>query len=92
MLFMLGFWVTGFMGVAGICMSIAWLAHIAVYMLPPVPLYPMLNNLFVVLDNVFSLFGVAAFAAFCLYFMGGWLWSGSATWLHVMCDVGVAVQ
>mmetsp|Transcript_6763 Transcript_6763/g.16842 ORF Transcript_6763/g.16842 Transcript_6763/m.16842 type:complete len:534 (-) Transcript_6763:748-2349(-) len=68
-LFMIGFWVTGFMGVIGIFISLAWLVHIAVYMLPPVPLHPMLNDLFVVLDNVFSLFGVAAFAGFCLYLM-----------------------
>jgi LMBR1 domain-containing protein 1 len=69
---MLGFYVTGFMGVTGICLSLAWMVHIVVYMFPPVPLYPMLNNLFVVLDGAFSLLGVAAFAGFCLYMMGGW--------------------
>lgn len=69
-LFMLSFYVTGFMGVAGFALSLAWLAHIAVYMLPPVPIYPMLNNLFVTLDNAFALLGVAAFSAFCLYMIG----------------------
>ncbi|GFH09108.1 uncharacterized protein HaLaN_04195 [Haematococcus lacustris] len=68
-LFMLSFWVTGFMGVAGICISLAWLVHIAVYLLPSYPLHPMLNDLFVVLDGAFSLLGVAAFSAFCLYLM-----------------------
>ncbi|GFH27012.1 uncharacterized protein HaLaN_25263, partial [Haematococcus lacustris] len=66
---MLSFWVTGFMGVAGICISLAWLVHIAVYLLPSYPLHPMLNDLFVVLDGAFSLLGVAAFSAFCLYLM-----------------------
>mmetsp|Transcript_21904 Transcript_21904/g.37447 ORF Transcript_21904/g.37447 Transcript_21904/m.37447 type:complete len:440 (-) Transcript_21904:1453-2772(-) len=68
-LFMLGFFVTGFFGVAGIVISLAWLVHIAVYMLPPLPIYPMLNNLLIVLDNAFSLLGVAAFAGLCLYLM-----------------------
>jgi hypothetical protein len=39
-------------------------------MLPATPIYPMLNNLLLVLDNAFSLLGVAAFAALCLYLMG----------------------
>lgn len=46
--------------------------HIAVYMLPVYPIYPMLNNLLVVLDKAFSLLGVAAFAGLCLYLMGEW--------------------
>jgi LMBR1 domain-containing protein 1 len=68
---MLGFYVTGFMGIVGIGISLAWLAHIAVYLLPPYPLHPMLNDLFVVLDGAFALLGVAAFGGFCLYLMGG---------------------
>ncbi|GFR51273.1 hypothetical protein Agub_g13581 [Astrephomene gubernaculifera] len=68
-LFMLGFYVLGFMSFAGFCLSIAWVAHIIAYMLPPTPLHPLLNDMFTALDSVFPLFGVAAFAAFCLYLM-----------------------
>jgi hypothetical protein len=51
----------------GLVLSLTWVAHICVYMLPPVPLSPVLNAVFVELDNVFSLLGVSAFAGFCLY-------------------------
>ncbi len=67
---MLGFYLTGLMGVIGICLSLAWLVHMIVYMVPPVPINPFLNDLFVVLDETFALLGVAAFAGFCLYMMG----------------------
>jgi hypothetical protein len=80
-LFMLGFYVTGAMGVIGLLLSLAWLAHIAVYLIPPYPLHPMLNELFVVLDGAFSLLGVAAFAGFCLYLMGEWM----GVVLRVLC-------
>lgn len=67
-LFMIGFYVTGFMGVIGIILSLAWLAQIIVYMLPPAgPLDPLLNTAFVLLDRVFPLLGVLAFGGFCLY-------------------------
>ena len=71
-LYMIGLYVTGFMGIIGMCLSLLWLAHIIVYMLPPVPLYPMLNIVFVKLDSSFALLGVAAFGSFCLYLMGEW--------------------
>lgn len=68
-LYMIGIYMTGIMGVIGLGLSIAWLVHIILYMLPPTPIYPFLNTLFVTLDNVFALLGVAAFALFCLYLM-----------------------
>lgn len=68
-LFMMGFWVTGFMGILGIFLSLAWLIQIAVYMLPPYPIAPFLNTMFVALDAQFALLGVAAFAGFVLYMM-----------------------
>jgi LMBR1 domain-containing protein 1 len=58
------------LGVIGFCVSGCWLAHIIIYMLPPVPIHPLLNDVFIKLDGVFPLFGVAAFAAFCAYLMG----------------------
>ena len=70
-LFMIGFYVTGFMGVIGIILSLAWLAQIIVYMLPPAgPLDPLLNTAFVLLDRVFPLLGVLACGGFCLYLHG----------------------
>lgn len=68
-LFMLGFYLLGFMAFAAFCLSGCWLAHMVAYMLPPVPLHPLLNYMFLALDSVFPLFGVAAFAIFCLYLM-----------------------
>lgn len=76
----LGYICTGLLGLIGICVSGCWLAHIIIYMLPPTPIHPLLNDVFIKLDGVFPLFGVAAFAAFCAYLMGeypsapiGWL-------------------
>lgn len=68
-LFVLGYYVMGFMGVVGILVSLAWIVHICLYMLPPVPVHPLLNDLFVTLDGAFALLGVAFFGAFCLYLM-----------------------
>lgn len=69
-MYQLGYIGTGMLGVIGICVSGCWLAHIIIYMLPPVPIHPLLNDVFIKLDGVFPLFGVAAFAAFCAYLMG----------------------
>jgi LMBR1 domain-containing protein 1 len=68
-LYQLGFIALGLLGVIGIAASGAWIVHIILYMLPPVPVHPLLNAMFVALDGVFPLFGVAAFAAFCAYLM-----------------------
>lgn len=69
-MYQLGFIVLGLMGLIGLCISGAWLAHIIVYLLPPVPIHPLLNDMFIKLDAVFPLFGVAFFGAFCAYLMG----------------------
>jgi LMBR1 domain-containing protein 1 len=71
-MYQLGYIATGLLGVIGVCVSGCWLAHIIMYMLPPVPIHPLLNDVFIKLDGVFPLFGVAAFAAFCAYLMGEW--------------------
>ncbi|GLC46184.1 hypothetical protein PLESTB_001198800 [Pleodorina starrii] len=68
-LFMLGFYLLAFMSFLGFCLTGCWVAHMIAYMLPPIPLSPLLNTMFVVLDDVFPLFGTAAFALFCLYLM-----------------------
>jgi hypothetical protein len=69
-MYQLGYMATGALGVIGICVSGCWLAHIIIYMLPPTPIHPLVNDVFIKLDGVFPLFGVAAFAAFCAYLMG----------------------
>lgn len=69
-LFVLGFYLTGFMGIVGLCLSTAWIIHIGLYMLPITgPVSPFLNLAFIALDKTFVLLGVAAFGAFCLYLM-----------------------
>lgn len=70
MLYQLGFILIGFLGVIGVGVSLMWIAHIIVYLLPPVPIHPLLNEVFIKLDGVFPLFGVAAFGGFCAYLMG----------------------
>ena len=50
-------------------MSLMWILHICVFVLPPTPAHPMLNNLFIELSIPgFPLFGVLAFS-----FYVGWL-------------------
>eukprot|EP00877_Chromochloris_zofingiensis_P003260 jgi/Chrzof1/12935/Cz07g13030.t1 len=68
-LYQLGFILIGFLGVIGVGVSLMWIAHIIVYLLPPVPIHPLLNEVFIKLDGVFPLFGVAAFGGFCAYLM-----------------------
>lgn len=67
--FMLGFYVLGAMSFVGFCLSLMWIAQIIVYMVPPVPLNPLLNDMFVAMDNVFPLFGTLFFAFFSVYLM-----------------------
>jgi LMBR1 domain-containing protein 1 len=57
-------------GVAGVGLSLMWIAHVVVYMLPPVPLHPLLNAMFARMDGVFPLFGVAFFSLFTFYLLG----------------------
>ena len=68
-LYQLGYIALGLGGVIGLCVSLTWLVHIIIYMLPPVPIHPLLNEVFIKLDGVFPLFGVAAFAGFCFYLL-----------------------
>lgn len=68
-MFMLGFWVLLAMSIVGFCVSLMWIAQIIVYMVPPSPLNPLLNNMFVAMDDVFPLFGTLMFGLFSLYLM-----------------------
>ncbi|KAJ4972283.1 hypothetical protein NE237_005382 [Protea cynaroides] len=57
------------LGVLGLIVSVAWVAHIVIYLLIDPPLSPFLNEVFVKLDNVWGLLGTAAFAFFCFYLL-----------------------
>lgn len=67
--YQLGFILLLLLGVIGLGISLMWMVHIVLYMLPITPVNPLLNDLFIALDDVFPLFGVAAFAGFCAYLM-----------------------
>lgn len=54
-------------GIIGIILSIAWFLHILLFNLLNVT--PFLNNLFIALDNAFSLFGTAAYGMFAFYLL-----------------------
>uniref|UniRef100_A0A7N0VHF4 LMBR1-like membrane protein n=1 Tax=Kalanchoe fedtschenkoi TaxID=63787 RepID=A0A7N0VHF4_KALFE len=57
------------LGVLGLIVSVAWIAHIIIYLLIDPPLSPFLNEVFVKLDDVWGLLGTAAFAFFCFYLL-----------------------
>ncbi|XP_073153284.1 LIMR family protein At5g01460-like [Henckelia pumila] len=57
------------LGVLGLIVSVAWIAHIVIYLLIDPPLSPFLNEVFIKLDDVWGLLGTAAFAFFCFYLL-----------------------
>ncbi|XP_010553121.1 PREDICTED: LIMR family protein At5g01460 [Tarenaya hassleriana] len=57
------------LGVLGLIVSVAWVAHIIIYLLIDPPLSPFLNEVFIKLDDVWGLLGTAAFAFFCFYLL-----------------------
>ncbi|CAL5387888.1 unnamed protein product [Camellia sinensis] len=57
------------LGVLGLIVSVAWIAHIVIYLLINPPLSPFLNGVFIKLDDVWGLLGTAAFAFFCFYLL-----------------------
>jgi len=54
-------------GIIAAGLSAMWLLHILLYMFLDPPLTPLLNTMFIQMDEVFGLFGTAAFAVFCFY-------------------------
>lgn len=65
----LGYLANFVLGIIGLVVSVAWVLHIILYMLLQPPVSPFLNEVFIKLDNVWGLFGTAAFAFFCLYLL-----------------------
>ncbi|URE24162.1 LMBR1-like membrane protein [Musa troglodytarum] len=57
------------LGIIGLIVSVAWVAHIIIYLLISPPISPFLNEVFIKLDNVWGLLGTAAFAFFCFYLL-----------------------
>ncbi len=62
-------WVSLFFGVFSFILSLAWIVHIAVFMVPPKPLYPLLNSFFQLFEGFFPLIGVLSVAIFTLYLL-----------------------
>ncbi|KAL0426247.1 UNVERIFIED_CONTAM: LIMR family protein [Sesamum latifolium] len=57
------------LGVLGLIVSVAWIAHIVIYLLVDPPLSPFLNEVFIKLDDIWGLLGTVAFAFFCFYLL-----------------------
>jgi len=61
------------LGICALVVSLAWVIHICIYILPNKPADPFLNTFFITLENVgqgyFPLFGILAYAIFSLYLL-----------------------
>lgn len=57
------------LGCVGAFVSAIWVFHIALYMLPPVPLVPFLNTYFIWFDQWFPLFGTISVGIFSVYLL-----------------------
>ncbi|XP_039145468.1 LIMR family protein Os06g0128200-like isoform X1 [Dioscorea cayenensis subsp. rotundata] len=57
------------LGTLGAIVSVAWIAHIVIYLLIDPPLSPFLNEVFIQLDDIWGLLGTTAFALFCFYLL-----------------------
>ncbi|XP_008811686.2 LIMR family protein At5g01460-like isoform X2 [Phoenix dactylifera] len=65
----LGYMAKLVLGILGLIVSVAWVAHIFIYLLVNPPLFPFLNEFFIELDDFWGLLGTAAFAFFCFYLL-----------------------
>jgi len=61
------------LGILGGSISLSWVLHIIIFVLPKRPIHPFLNNMFIKLGNVgngsFPLFGICAFATYAFYLL-----------------------
>ena len=62
-------WISLFFGLFSIVLSLVWVAHISIFMVPPTPIYPLLNNFFRLFENWFPLIGVLSVAILTLYLL-----------------------
>ncbi len=58
-----------FLGICSIVISIVWIVHIVVYIFPQDPWHLFLNSYFAWFDKWFSLFGVLSVALFTIYLL-----------------------
>jgi len=58
-----------FLGICSIAISLVWIIHIVVYIFPPTPYSPFLNSYFAWFDTFFSLFGVLSVTLFTMYLL-----------------------
>ncbi|KAF8402656.1 hypothetical protein HHK36_010745 [Tetracentron sinense] len=65
----LGYLAKFVLGILGLVVSVAWVAHIIIYLLIDPPLSPFLNEVFIKLDDIWGLLGTATFAFFCFYLL-----------------------
>eukprot|EP01083_Nonionella_stella_P244272 850365_1 len=64
------YWIKLFISIVGTSMSLMWLIHICLYILPTQPIDPFLNNLFMGLSIPgFPLFGVLAFSCYSFWLL-----------------------
>lgn len=66
------YWFKLFLGICGACISVAWIIHIAIYVLPPKPYNSFLNSFFIDLEDSipgFPLFGILFFGLFSFYLL-----------------------
>jgi LMBR1 domain-containing protein 1 len=57
------------MGIITGILSLFWVLHIVIYIIPKQPFLPFLNNFFAFFDSFFPLFGVLSVAAFSFYLL-----------------------
>ncbi len=62
-------YVSLFLGICSIVISIVWIVHIVVFIFPEEPWSPFLNAYFAWFDKWFSLFGVLSVALFTIYLL-----------------------
>ncbi|KAL8501922.1 hypothetical protein ACS0TY_021154 [Phlomoides rotata] len=65
----LGYLAKLILGVLGLIVSVAWIAHIVIYLLIDPPLSAFLNEIFIKLDDIWGLLRTAAFSFFCFYLL-----------------------
>jgi len=63
-------WIKLFISIIGASISLMWLLHILIFILPITPIHPFLNDLFIKLTIPgFPLFGVLAFASYSFWLL-----------------------
>jgi LMBR1 domain-containing protein 1 len=57
------------LGIFCAIISLVWVFHIGLYMVPPIPLVPFLNTYFILFDRFFPLFGTISVGIFSTYLL-----------------------